>query len=226
METLPALPTSQIESLISQAIDKNVPVETLERLLAMRNQLKAEYAREAFYTALADFQSQCPIIKKNKMGAVAAYATLDSIVSQVRSLIKQHGFSYMIQTETFDDRITAWCRVTHKDGHSESVSFTAHHLIKNKAISAAQLDAGTQTFAKRYAFCNAFGIMTGESDTDADVVVQYCTEDQIDTIRDLLTKTSYFEGDLLTKCNITDISELTFDRAEQIITNLNKLINT
>ena len=66
METLPALQEQQIDSLIAQAIDKNVSVETLERLLIMRKELKAEYAKEQYDKDMASFQAECPIIMKNK----------------------------------------------------------------------------------------------------------------------------------------------------------------
>ena len=54
------------EALIAKAIDKNVPVETMERLLAMRRELKAEWAKEEFDKAMSAFQSDCPIIKKRR----------------------------------------------------------------------------------------------------------------------------------------------------------------
>jgi len=54
------------EALIAKAIDKNVHVETTERLLMMRRELKAEWAKEAFDKAMSAFQAECPIIKKNK----------------------------------------------------------------------------------------------------------------------------------------------------------------
>ena len=41
------------ETLIAQAIDKAVPVETMEKLLAMRRELKAEWAKEQFDAAIA-----------------------------------------------------------------------------------------------------------------------------------------------------------------------------
>ena len=56
----------QVTVLISQAIDKNASVQTMERLLAMRRELKAEYAREAYDNAMSAFQAECPIIKKTK----------------------------------------------------------------------------------------------------------------------------------------------------------------
>ena len=54
------------EVLIGQAIQKNVPVETMERLLAMRRELKAEWAKEQYDRAMAQFQADCPTIVKTK----------------------------------------------------------------------------------------------------------------------------------------------------------------
>ena len=43
------------EALIAKAIEKNVPVETMERLLVMRRELRAERAKEAFDKAMSAF---------------------------------------------------------------------------------------------------------------------------------------------------------------------------
>ena len=42
------------EELISQAIDKGVSVETMEKLLAMRKELKNEWAKEQFDKAMPE----------------------------------------------------------------------------------------------------------------------------------------------------------------------------
>ena len=57
------------EKLISQAIEKGTPIETIERLLNMRRELKAEWAKEQYDLAMAKLQSECPVIKKKKDGA-------------------------------------------------------------------------------------------------------------------------------------------------------------
>src|SRR6266581_9335478 len=130
MENLPALQDNQVDLLISQAIDKNVSVETLERLLIMRKELKQEYAKEEFDRAMAEFQAKCPIIKKTKEirtndGRLAyRYAPIESIVSQVKNLLYKLGFSYTILTKTAVDEVTATCIVKHILGHTESSSFT------------------------------------------------------------------------------------------------------
>src|SRR3990167_374416 len=118
---------SPAESLISQAIEKGASVETMERLLAMRTQLKKEWAKEQFDIAMAEFQGDCPVIKKTKAGGQTKsgivayyYAPLESIVSQTKDLIKEKGFSYAIQTQTLDGKVKVTCIVKHKSGHSES----------------------------------------------------------------------------------------------------------
>lgn len=162
------------ESLISQAIDKNVPVETMEKLLAMRRELKAEQARELFNRAMAEFQAECPVIKKSTAGGKTNdgrvayyYATLDSIVLQTKDLIKKHGFSYSIQTETMPGRVKVTCNVKHEAGHQESSSVEVPIQEGTRVMSASQVVAAALTFAKRYAFQNVFGILTGDEDNDA-----------------------------------------------------------
>lgn len=165
---------NSVESFISQAISSNVPIETLERLLAMRTQVKAEQAKEAFDSSMAQFQGECPVIVKSKdggktnSGIVAyKYAPLDIIVSQTKELLKNNGFSYAIQTQTELEKVKVTCIVKHQLGHSEQTSVEVPLGAKTQVMSAPQVVASALTFAKRYAFCNAFGIMTGDEDTDA-----------------------------------------------------------
>ena len=66
--------------LISQAIDKGVDVATMEKLLAMRKDLKQEKSKEEFDRAMAGFQSECPTIQKKTQGYNYKYADLTTIV--------------------------------------------------------------------------------------------------------------------------------------------------
>lgn len=161
------------ESIIRFAIERNVDVATMEKLLVMRKQLKDEQAKEAYDSALAAFQAECPVIKKDKnvmeRGGTTiryAYAPLDRIVIQVKDLLQKHGFSYSVTTSSDATSLRAVCKVTHRDGHSELSEFTAP--IDDKAfMNQQQKFAAAQTYAKRYAFCNALGILTSDDDTDA-----------------------------------------------------------
>lgn len=171
----PKLTTFKAEALISQAIKQGASVETMERLLAMRKELKADFAKEAYNDAMAQFQSECPTIKKTrevktKAGIVAyRYAPLDEIVKQVKSLIQRHGFSYAIQTELKESGVRSICIVKHREGHSEEYAMEVPLGNKTDIMSQSQVVAAAATFSKRYAFCNAFGILTGDDDVDGNV---------------------------------------------------------
>src|ERR1035437_4137774 len=97
--------------LIAQAIDKNVPVETMERLLAMRTQLKAEKSKEAFNQAMAIFQGECPTIAKKKEvrnkydKLIYKYAPIERIVDRVKVYLKTNGFSYTTSMELLADGV-------------------------------------------------------------------------------------------------------------------------
>jgi len=160
------------ETLISQAIDKNVPVETMEKLLAMRRELKAEWAKGQFDKAMAAFQAECPTIVKTKVvhtksGALAyKYAPIESIVEQVKPYLQRNGFSYSTTMQVLPAGVKVACKVTHTDGHNEITEMEVPLGERTQIMSASQVTAAASTFAKRYAFCNAFGILTGDEDND------------------------------------------------------------
>jgi len=162
------------ESLIKYGMDKGVPVETMERLLAMRTQIKAEQAREAFNHAMSRFQRACPIINKTKQvknknsnSVRYSYAPLEDIVSQVRGVLSDCGLNYSFDTSPgVNGDISVKCTIRHVDGHQESSSFSAP-IDKDAYMNAPQKVAATHTYAKRYALCDALGILTANEDDDA-----------------------------------------------------------
>lgn len=171
---MPLVKTSdEMHMLIAQAIDRNVNVETMEKLLAMRREIKAEWARSQYHAALSAFQAECPIIKKtkivyNKDGKTERYryAPIDSIITQVRHLLEKHGFNHAEDAKIEGRAVNAWCIITHRDGHSERSGFTVP-IDPEAYMNEAQKYAAALTFAKRYAFCDGLGILTGDEDVDA-----------------------------------------------------------
>ncbi len=163
-----------IEGLISQAITNNVPVETMERLLVLFKEIKADKAREAFVEAMAKLQEECPVIKKEEnvyeknsnTNVRYKFAKLDSIVNQTKKIISDNGFSYRFTEEKDDKYMMVNCIVTHIKGHSEVTPFKIP-IGTEAYMSDVQKHGARMTFAKRYAFCNAFGITTGDEDVDA-----------------------------------------------------------
>lgn len=202
------------EELIAAGIEKGLPVETMERLLVMRKELRAEAAKEAYDEAMAAFQAECPVIQKDKAvkfntkagGAVDyVYAPMDSIIRQVKDLIAKNGFSYKFKIKEDEGGVEAICIVTHKKGHSESSEFTAGGA-GTALMSAAQVTSSKATYAKRNAFCNVFGITTGDEDNDAPKSKEesdaesLATQAQHERIGELAAKCKYTSTEIASKC--------------------------
>ena len=164
---------NSVDALLSQAVASNVSVETMEKLFALREKVKAEQAKEAFVEALAMFQSQMPVIKKtkkvmNKDGRTVryTYAPLDSMADQIKKPVASNGFSYTWDTEKIEGQMKVTARLTHKLGHSETSTIEIP-IDSEGFMTAPQKVASAQTFAKRLTLCNVLGISTGDEDTDA-----------------------------------------------------------
>ncbi len=164
------------EALLMRAVESGASVDTMERLMAMRRELRDEAAKEAFFRDLAAFQAACPVIVKsrkvyNKGGQSERYryASMEDIIRVVGPLLKDNGLSYRIDTSIVGESprtFAARCIVHHVAGHSESSEFCVP-VDNSGRMNAAQEYGSAGTYAKRYAFCNALGILTGDEDDDA-----------------------------------------------------------
>jgi hypothetical protein len=166
-------PAGVAENLLRTAIDKNLPVEAMEKLLSMRQELKREWAREQFYQSLSALQAELPEIKKDKVvvgkdGKVRyRYASLDQIVKQVKDLLAKHGFSYTFVATYEPGAVVVRCIASHLAGHQESAEFRAT-IERDAFMGEIQKIGSALTYGKRYSFCSVFGIMTADEDTDAE----------------------------------------------------------
>ncbi len=200
-----------VNALIAQAIGANVPVETLERLFALRKEVKAEQAKEAFVTSLAGFQADIKTIEKkkpvmNKDGKTVRYyfAPIDSIVDQIKTALGKYGFSYTWNVQNDVGFVTAICTITHEFGHSQTSEFKVP-IDPEGYMTAPQKVASALTFAKRYSLCNALGISTGDEDTDAtDVNKEKSAKSDKSKIIFLLKALGH-EKSTATKEGVTDI---------------------
>ena len=169
----PIINGTSIEQLISKALDSKTAVGVMERLLAMLVKEEARLAKKEYDSAMAAFQSSCPTIIKTKevktnSGIVAyRYAPIEAIISQVKTVIEQNGFSYSFKQELKEAGVKVYCVVKHIAGHTEEYSMEVPLGTKTNIMSESQVVAAASTFAKRYAFTNAFGILTADEDNDA-----------------------------------------------------------
>jgi hypothetical protein len=161
------------EAMLVRAIDRGLPVESLERIMAMRRELKNEWAREQFYLALASFQSSCPSPAKtkvvhNKDGSERyRYAPIDVIWDTIKGPLAEHGFSLRTEpTQEEANEVVATVVLSHKDGHSEKATVRVP-VANGGNMSDVQHVGEAKSYAKRYALLDVTGIVTADEDNDA-----------------------------------------------------------
>src|SRR5207237_3848618 len=108
------------------ALDPNVNVEKLERLLDMHERIIRQQAKAAFDGAFAKMQSDLPeisergaILDKNK-NVRSTYAKLEDIHAAIKPVLQKHGFAIRHRTEFPADKpkvIRIVGILSHEQGH-------------------------------------------------------------------------------------------------------------
>lgn len=170
-----------IEGVLMRAVESNASIETLEKLMSMRRELRDEAAKEAFHTALAAFQSECPVIprkrivrnKPEKGGGIRYHFTaLEDIDKVVKPILSKNGTSYTITTSVTKPTekgetpyLQAICVLRHKDGHQEETPFDAP-VDLDAFMTSQQKYAAAASFCERYAIKHALGLTFAGEDND------------------------------------------------------------
>lgn len=163
-----------VTDMLQLALTKGLPVETLERLVALHERVSDRAAAAEFNGALAEFQDECPPITKTSMAQIVTtsgskfsytYAELGHIATTVRPLLHSRGFSYTWDSAIVDKMLTCTCTLRHVNGHKETASFTSP--IETRAgMSEQQKMAAALSYAKRMSLIQVLGITTADPGTD------------------------------------------------------------
>lgn len=165
-----------IENILRIAIEKDVDVGTLERLVALSERISERQAASEFNGALAAFQAECPSIEKTSKASITTksggqyeyrYAELDEIAKTTRPILQKYGLSYTWDSEMAGDKIIVTCTVRHIGGHSQTAKFTTPTESLSTGMSAQQKHASALTYARRQSLIQALGLTTTDADADA-----------------------------------------------------------
>ena len=164
-----------VQALIAQAIESKSGIETLERLVALALDVKAEQAREAWYASMAEFQRRCPPIKKTKRVNAGpysySYAPLDEILSTIQPVMGEVGLSVSWVTKEIGEKVSVACRIAHELGHVEdSGAFVIPIMLtqEGRGANAAQRVGIARTYACRYSLLGILALAPEDDKDGAD----------------------------------------------------------
>jgi hypothetical protein len=157
------------DMLLQMAVDKNLDIDKLAKLMDLQRSWEADKARKAFFQALSEFQSKCPVLIKTKQVSFNQtkykYTPLSDITEQIKGLLGEVGLTYRWENSTEDVKFKTTCIITHKDGHSESTSMSAA-ADNSGGKNSIQAIGSTITYLQRYTLIGALGISSADEDVD------------------------------------------------------------
>ena len=158
--------------LLTLAVDKDLDISKLERLMSLQKEWQADQARKLFFSALSQFQMDCPDLRKNKIvdfgpgKASYHYAPLADIDRQIKPVMKDCGLAKRWEIQDDKEIIKVTCIITHVEGHSERTTMQATPDDSGGKNKIQQRGSSIE-YMKRYTLIGALGISTADNDIDA-----------------------------------------------------------
>lgn len=161
--------------LLTLAIKSGASMDLIERLVALQERREAGLARQAFVAAMSDFKAEpLEIFKRKAVGYLTKenefvgykHAELSDVTGVVVPAMARYGLSHGWKIEQGDGRIVVTCTVTHKQGHSESVTMDAAPDNSGKKNAIQQI-ASAVTYLQRYTLLAIVGLAT-QNEVDDD----------------------------------------------------------
>jgi hypothetical protein len=168
---VPVIDTSPT-GLIALAVDKDLDIEKLHKLIEMKNANDAKVAKMEFLNALSKFQGIVPPLVKNKTAdygegkAKYNFHQLPDIEKHIRPSLKECGLSYRWGQKEDGGNISVWLLVAHTGGHEEVGDPISGGLDNSGSKNLIQQKASTITYLRRYTLTGGLGISSGDADDD------------------------------------------------------------
>lgn len=174
---IPASDAPMVAMIERIAMDPNIPIDRLEKMLAMKERMEdraredaERQAKKAFFAAMSKCQKELPVVIKRSRNSHtnSNYADLAAIEEQAMPIIHDHGFAVSFQPDGYNDKgeLRILWEVSHAEGHSRNgvgeipVDGAGSQGKVNK--TGTQAFGSTATYGRRYLLCMIFNISTGD----------------------------------------------------------------
>jgi len=183
---------SPTDHLIAIAIEKDLDIDKLERLFALKEREEEKTAKAAFFVALSLFQRDCPAVFKSEPGAKANYAPYERIMLVAKPHLAANNLSIFFDTAITSKYITTYCHVSHVAGHTQTGHFKCPIMKEvsnqgNRMMNDSQAGASANSYGKRYAVKNALNIVETDQDDDGESLWPVISERDAAALRDGLS---------------------------------------
>jgi hypothetical protein len=162
--------TAIMQVIERAAMNPDVDIDKMERLLQMQERILNRNAHAAFSSALAMMQCDLPSIKEN--GAIevngtvrSKYAKFEDINDTVRPILQRYGFAVSFRVKQDASMITVTGILAHREGHSEETQICLP-ADSSGSKNSVQAIGSSVSYGKRYAMCALLNITSRGEDDD------------------------------------------------------------
>ncbi len=245
---VPANDAPMVAMIERIAMDPNIPIDRLEKMLEMKYQMEdrnremaredREYAsRTAYFSAMSACQAELPVVTKNRRNThtKSNYADLAAIEEQAMPIIYKHGFGVSFQPDGYNDigeLLIRW-EISHAGGFVRNgigaipVDGAGAKGGVNK--TGTQAFGSTATYGRRYLLCMLFNISTGD-DRDGNTPPadegeqERITEAQASVIRDLVQNAELEIEQFCNHWKIEAIPDIASSKFNEVVGSLRRRI--
>lgn len=218
-----AAPMTPVD-LLNMAVERGATIESMTKLMDLRERWEAGQARKAFDKAVAEAKSGITPVTKNRAGHNGKrYADFAAIATAVDPIISQFGLSYRFRT-TQTDRINVTCILSHEDGHSEETTLSGP-ADTTGSKNAIQAIGSTLTYLQRYTLVQALGLAASEDDDggkNADPNAETITEEQVILLREMIEATNSDQQGVLAFVRASDLPSIRADKYDGLLAMLKR----
>jgi hypothetical protein len=232
LSAAPGNPMSLLVGADLSAID----TDKIGKLMEMQAAWEARDAKRQFNEALAAFQAEMPPVFKGRKESKGkyTYAAYEDIMRIARPILRTHGLAPTFSQEETEFTLTVKCKISHVGGHSEETPFT---LPKDGPIktqdgrnvtSQAQAQGSANSYARRYALCNALDIVVTGEDDDAAGTIRKLNEEQAREVEGRLVECEKLDkgmtGRFLEWLGVEHVNEIPVESYHLALNELNRKI--
>lgn len=227
----PEQPDSLLAIIANAAQNPNVDVEKMAKLLAMKREIDAEKAKQAYNRSLKSAQEEMRVVGYNRTNSQtrSSYATLEKIDAAVRPIYTKHGFSLSYDTgDAPEGFVRVLCTVAHEDGHERTYKIDVPSDGKgakgNDVMTKTHATGSGLSYGRRYLLTAIFNIQTGENDDDGNQAggIVCVSDEQASDIRRMIEETG---ADVKRFCEFYKVDAITSipaNRYEGVMRDLNQ----
>ena len=220
-------PGSLLDIISQAATNPAVDVDKLERLIALSDRQQAKEAERLFNVAMTGAQKEMRPVAADASNpqTKSKYASYFALDKALRPIYVAHGFSLSFDTDDSPkaDHIRILCYVSHEAGHSRTYKIDMPSDGKGAkggdVMTKTHAAGAAVSYGQRYLLKSIFNISVGEDNDGNDPYSSVTlTDDQIQTVRELIEKVN---ADLEKFCayfkigSLSELRQVDYPRAIQ-----------